>query len=71
MRPTKTDHVSDADLELSHALALPTFDIDGMMLIRRLTMIIDNGRIERIFYPVFPPDAATAGVLDALRQDVI
>ncbi len=48
--------LSDAKLALTHALELPTFTIAGMTLVRRLTLMIRDGRIEHVFYPVFPPD---------------
>ena len=49
--------LSDARLAFTRALDLPTFETAGMTLIKRLTMIVGNGRIEHVFYPVFPPDA--------------
>jgi peroxiredoxin len=48
--------LSDAALELTRALSLPTFEVEGMTLIRRLTLIVVEGRIEDVVYPVFPPD---------------
>jgi peroxiredoxin len=48
--------LSDADLKLTHALRLPVFSIAGMTLIKRLTLVIRDGKIEKFFYPVFPPD---------------
>ncbi len=48
--------LSDHGLELTRALRLPTFEVDGMVLIKRLTLVLNDGRIERVFYPVFPPD---------------
>lgn len=64
--------LSDARLELSEALALPTFEIeiDGKThtLLRRLTMIITDGVISHVFYPVFPPDADAERVIAWLRQ---
>jgi peroxiredoxin len=54
--------LSDERLELATALALPTFQVDGMTLIKRLTLVIDEGVIETVFYPVFPPDADAAKV---------
>ena len=48
--------LSDAALALTRALELPTFTIAGMTLVRRLTLMIRDGRIEHVFYPVFPPD---------------
>ena len=48
--------LSDVDLKLTHALNLPTFTFDGMVLIKRLTLVLTDGKIEKVFYPVFPPD---------------
>jgi peroxiredoxin len=47
--------LSDEDLEFAEALGLPTFEADGMILIKRLTLVIENGEILKAFYPVFPP----------------
>ena len=59
--------LSDERLELTTALSLPTFEVDGMTLIKRLTLVIDDGVIETVFYPVFPPDADAANVAAWLR----
>lgn len=59
--------VSDAALQLKQELGLPTFEADGMELFKRLTMIVEDGRIEKVFYPVFPPDRNADDVLDWLR----
>jgi peroxiredoxin len=59
--------LSDADLRLAKALRLPTFEVDGMTLIRRLTLVLRGGRIEHVFYPVFPPDQSAAQTIDWLR----
>src|SRR4051812_30632902 len=48
--------LSDARLEWSRALRLPTFETAGMTLIRRLTLICSARKIRRVFFPVFPPD---------------
>ncbi len=50
--------LSDAALELAAALELPTLRVEGMTLLRRLTMVISNGRVDGVLYPVFPPDRA-------------
>jgi peroxiredoxin len=50
------DILSDAKFEFCDALRLPTFEVEGMRLIKRLTLVIRNNEIERVFYPVFPPD---------------
>jgi peroxiredoxin len=59
--------LSDARLELAQALRLPTFVVAGQTLIRRLTLVGDRERIERAFYPVFPPDEDALNVLEYLR----
>ena len=59
--------LSDETLELTNALRLPTFATSGWILLRRLTLVIDDGRISHVFYPVFPPDSHAAEVLDWLR----
>lgn len=48
--------LSDARLALIEALRLPTFETSGMTLLKRLTLVIRDGLIEHVFYPVFPPD---------------
>jgi peroxiredoxin len=59
--------LSDADLRFARALRLPTFDFEGMTLIRRLTLVLQAGRIEHVFYPVFPPDQSAADTIAWLR----
>jgi peroxiredoxin len=54
--------LSDGRLELARALRLPTFEVAGVTLIKRLTLIIDDGVVTKVFYPVFPPDANAAEV---------
>ena len=48
--------LSDAQLALTRALMLPTYEIAGLTLLKRLALVIDAGRITKVFYPVFPPD---------------
>ncbi len=48
--------LSDSGLAFAGALRLPTFEIEGLVLIKRITLILSDGRIEKVFYPVFPPD---------------
>jgi peroxiredoxin len=57
------DLLSDSELELARTLQLPTFSVAGQMLIKRLTLIGRGGRIEKCFYPVFPPNADAGNVL--------
>jgi peroxiredoxin len=62
--------LSDENLDFARALGLPTFETDGMVLLKRLTMVIDDGRIEKVFYPVFPPDKNAEDVIGWLREDL-
>jgi peroxiredoxin len=59
--------LSDERLELVGALRLPTFGAGGWTLVKRITLVIRDGRVEHVFYPVFPPDAHAGEVLDWLR----
>jgi peroxiredoxin len=60
--------LSDARLAFTRALDLPTFEVDGMKLIKRLTLIVRDQRIEHVFYPVFPPDTSADQVIDWLQR---
>jgi len=60
--------LSDEHLALASALRLPTFEVEGTTLLRRLTMVLHEGRVDRVLYPVFPPDRAAADALAALRD---
>ncbi|MFZ3337502.1 MAG: peroxiredoxin [Xanthobacteraceae bacterium] len=59
--------LSDAELKLTHALNLPTFTTSGMTLLKRMALVIDDGRIVKTFYPVFPPDKNATDVVAWLR----
>jgi peroxiredoxin len=48
--------LSDAELKLTGAIKLPTFTIAGMTLMKRMALVIDDGVVTKVFYPVFPPD---------------
>jgi peroxiredoxin len=48
--------LSDVELSFARALRLPTFEVEGMTLVKRLTLIIRDGYVEKVFYPVFPSD---------------
>jgi peroxiredoxin len=61
--------LSDARLELTHALRLPTFSVADQTLLKRLTLVVRDGAIEHVFYPVFPPDTHAAAVLAWLRTN--
>ena len=55
--------LSDAEFKLCDGLRLPTFEVDGMRLVKRLTLIVRGGRIEQAFYPVFPANESANRVL--------
>jgi peroxiredoxin (alkyl hydroperoxide reductase subunit C) len=61
--------LSDEALELTNALELPTMEIAGLTMIKRLALIIDDGRITHVFYPVFPPDRNAGDVLAWLKDN--
>ena len=60
--------ISDEWLELERWLGLPTFDLEGMTLYKRLALVAERGRIVKVFYPVFPPDRNAEEVLEWLRR---
>lgn len=60
--------LSDRELRLTTPLRLPTFEVEGMILYRRLTFVAEGGRIVKAFYPVFPPDRNATEVLAWLDQ---
>ena len=62
--------LSDAQLKFARALRLPTFTIAGAELIKRLTLIVRAGRIEEVFYPVFPSDADAEQVISWLTSHI-
>jgi peroxiredoxin len=59
--------LSDADLQLTRAINLPTFTTSGMTLLKRMAFVIDDGVIVKAFYPVFPPDKNAGEVIAWLR----
>jgi peroxiredoxin len=61
--------LSDVEFQFCDALRLPTFEVEGMRLVKRLTLIIRNGLIETVLYPVFPPDKSTEQVVRWLNRN--
>lgn len=59
--------LSDADLALTRAWGLPTFSVDDLTLLRRITIFLTDGVVAGLIYPVFPPDGAAAQALAWLR----
>jgi peroxiredoxin len=60
--------LSDERLELARAIKLPTFKVAGMTLLKRMALVIDDGIITKVFYPVFPPDKNAEEVIAWLRH---
>jgi peroxiredoxin len=61
--------LSDEDLEFATALGLPTFEVESMVLLKRLTFVANGGLIEKVFYPVFPPNKNAQEVIEWLSQN--
>jgi peroxiredoxin len=59
--------LSDAGLMLANAIRLPTFTVAGMTLLKRMALVIDDGVIAKVFYPVFPPDKSAEEVIAWLQ----
>jgi peroxiredoxin len=55
--------LSDAEFKLARALNLPTFSVAGMTLLKRMALVIEDGVVAKVFYPVFPPDKNAADVV--------
>ncbi len=60
--------LSDEHLKLTRAMALPTFETSGMTFLKRFTLVINDGTVEHVFYPVFPPDRSASDVIDWRSQ---
>lgn len=60
--------LSDERLDLTRAMNLPTFEASGMTLLKRLTLVISDGVVEHVFYPVFPPDRNASEVAEWLSS---
>ena len=60
--------LSDVELTLATALDLPTFTVEGITVLERITLLVRDARIEEALYPVFPPDRAAEQALAALDR---
>ncbi len=63
--------LSDVEFKLVDALRLPTFEVEGVRLVKRLTLVVRHGRIEHAFYPVFPPNESAGEVVGWLKAHSI
>jgi peroxiredoxin len=61
--------LSDSTMQFAQELRLPTFEIAGTRLIKRLTLIAHHGKIAKHFYPVFPPDKNADDVISWLKNN--
>jgi peroxiredoxin len=59
--------LSDAEHRLTRSLSLPVFFAAGQELIKRMAWVVENGKIIKVFYPVFPPDQNASEVLSWVR----
>src|SRR5262249_43127052 len=60
--------IADPERRLGSALRLPTFDVEGMTLYKRITLVVEACAIAKVFYPVFPPDKNAEEVVASLRD---
>lgn len=63
------DLLSDSHYKLKGSLSLPTFEVDGIELYKRITLIVKNNIIRKIFYPVFPPNLNAQEVIKWLQKN--
>jgi peroxiredoxin len=61
--------LSDAELDFATGLHLPMFMASGMTLLARMALVIEDGKIVKVFYPVFPPDKNAEEVVAWLRAN--
>ena len=60
--------IADPDLRLGSALRLPTFDVEGHTLYKRLALVVQACAVAKVFYPVFPPNENADEVLAWLEE---
>jgi peroxiredoxin len=60
--------LSDEHLTMTRAMSLPTFETSGMTLLKRFTLVLEDGKVEHVFYPVFPPDHSATDVIEWLTK---
>ncbi|PPR47716.1 MAG: putative peroxiredoxin bcp [Alphaproteobacteria bacterium MarineAlpha5_Bin9] len=63
------DVLSDANFKFIKALKIPTFKVDKTIFVKRITFIIQNSYIEKVFYPIFPPDRNVKDVINWLKEN--
>ncbi len=63
--------LNDSEFKLTESLNLPTFDYQGVKMIKRITLVVVNGVIRKVFYPVFPPNQDVNHVIFWLNKETI
>ena len=63
--------LSDPGLRLAAELRLPTFEANGQTLYKRITLVVRDGVVEHVFYPVFPPNRHAGEVLSWLKENPV
>ena len=61
--------LSDSNLEFREKLNIPTFQVENNTMYKRLTLIVKESKIIKVFYPVFPPDRHIFEILEWLEND--
>ncbi|MDG1336038.1 MAG: peroxiredoxin [Tateyamaria sp.] len=62
--------LSDANFKFCELMRLPTFEVSGMRLLKRVTMIAENNTVMKVHYPIFPSDSDAPWVIEQLSHVV-
>jgi len=62
--------ISDENHLLTKALNLPTMSVENILMIKRITLVIQDGTIKKVFYPVFPPNKHPNDVLQWVKESL-
>ena len=62
--------LSDANFKFCEVMRLPTFEVSGMRLLKRVTMIAENNTVMKVHYPIFPSDSDAPWVIEQLSHVV-
>ena len=60
--------LSDVNFKFCHAMSLPTFEVNGMRLLKRVTLIAESNIVVKVHYPIFPSDSDAAWVIEQLSH---
>ena len=62
--------LSDANFKFCELMRLPTFEVSGMRLLKRVTMIAENNSVVGVHYPIFPSYSDAKWVIDQLSHGI-